>query len=100
MDWRLQIFGPVQQLMKFSTVEEAIERANSTTYGLGAAVFTNDINKAMMFANSVRAGTVWWVLSPCMYIGTGCGGGGVWFHIGLWWRPCSREIVQQKKMTQ
>ena len=49
----------MQQLLKFSTVEEAIERANSTTYGLGAAVFTNDINKAMMFANSVRAGTVW-----------------------------------------
>ncbi|KAK7116548.1 retinal dehydrogenase 2-like [Littorina saxatilis] len=54
-----EIFGPVQQLLKFSSVDEAIERANSTNYGLGAAVFTNDINKAMMFANGVRAGTVW-----------------------------------------
>ncbi|XP_076443726.1 aldehyde dehydrogenase X, mitochondrial-like [Babylonia areolata] len=56
---REEIFGPVQQLLKFSSVEEAIERANSTTYGLGAAVFTKDIDKAMTFVNGVRAGTVW-----------------------------------------
>lgn len=56
---REEIFGPVQQLFKFSSVEEALERANSTTYGLGAAVFTKDIDKAMMFVNGVRAGTVW-----------------------------------------
>ena len=52
----------MQQLLKFSTVEEAIERANNTAYGLGAAVFTNDIDKAMMFVNGVRAGTVWYAL--------------------------------------
>ena len=40
-------------------MEEALERANSTNYGLGAAIFTNDINKAMMFAQGVQAGTVW-----------------------------------------
>ncbi|KAL8568699.1 Aldehyde dehydrogenase X, mitochondrial [Nucella lapillus] len=56
---REEIFGPVQQLLKFSSVDEAIERANSTSYGLGAAVFTKDIDKAMMFVNGVRAGTVW-----------------------------------------
>jgi len=56
---REEIFGPVQQLLKFSSVEEAIERANSTSYGLGAAVFTKDINKALTFVNGVRAGTVW-----------------------------------------
>ena len=61
-DTWFQIFGPVQQLLKFSTVEEAIERANNTAYGLGAAVFTNDIDKAMMFVNGVRAGTVWYAL--------------------------------------
>ena len=65
----LQIFGPVQQLLKFSSVEEAIERANSTSYGLGAAVFTNDINKALTFANSVRAGTVWYALSTRLLAG-------------------------------
>ena len=40
-------------------MEEVLERANNTTYGLGAAVFTNDINKALMFAQGVQAGTVW-----------------------------------------
>ncbi|XP_013387582.1 retinal dehydrogenase 2-like [Lingula anatina] len=54
-----EIFGPVQQIMKFKTMEEVIERANNTTYGLGAAVFTQDINKAIKFSNSVKAGTVW-----------------------------------------
>ena len=54
-----QIFGPVQQIMKFSTMEEVIERANDTTYGLAAGVLTNDINKALAFSQAVNAGTVW-----------------------------------------
>jgi len=54
-----EIFGPVQQLLKFKTLEEVIERANATPYGLAAAVFTKDLDKALSIANSVRAGTVW-----------------------------------------
>lgn len=56
---RLQIFGPVQQIMKFKTIEEVIERANNSDYGLVAAVFTNDINKAMTISTAMQAGTVW-----------------------------------------
>lgn len=56
-----QIFGPVQQLLKFKDLDEAIERANSTKYGLGAAIFTKDLDTALTFASSVRAGTVWYV---------------------------------------
>lgn len=55
----LQIFGPVQQIMKFKTIEEAIERANDSDYGLVAAVFTTDINKAVTVSTAMRAGTVW-----------------------------------------
>ncbi len=55
----LQIFGPVQQIMKFKTVEEVIERANNTDYGLVSAVFTNDINKAITISTAMQAGTVW-----------------------------------------
>lgn len=55
----LQIFGPVQQIMKFKTIEEVIERANNTDYGLVAAVFTSDINKAMTISTAMQAGTVW-----------------------------------------
>lgn len=54
-----EIFGPVMSLMKFKTIEEAIEKANSTRYGLGAGVLTKDINIANRVARSVRAGTVW-----------------------------------------
>ncbi|XP_066294448.1 retinal dehydrogenase 2-like [Branchiostoma lanceolatum] len=54
-----EIFGPVQSIFKFKNIEEVIERANNTTYGLAAAVFTKDINKALTIANSVKAGTVW-----------------------------------------
>ncbi|XP_071791693.1 aldehyde dehydrogenase, mitochondrial-like [Asterias amurensis] len=54
-----EIFGPVQQLLRFKKLDEAIERANKTSYGLAAGVMTKDIEKALHIANGVRAGTVW-----------------------------------------
>jgi acyl-CoA reductase-like NAD-dependent aldehyde dehydrogenase len=54
-----EIFGPVQSIFKFDTLEEAIERANATNYGLGAGVFTSNVGKAMMLAQRLQAGTVW-----------------------------------------
>jgi len=54
-----EIFGPVQQLIKFSSMDEVIERANNTVYGLAAAVFTKDLETALYVSNSIRAGTVW-----------------------------------------
>eukprot|EP00794_Sanderia_malayensis_P020447 gene20447-22463_t len=54
-----EIFGPVQQIIKFKDVEEVIERANKTHYGLAAGVLTKDIDKAMTIANSIQAGSVW-----------------------------------------
>lgn len=56
---REEIFGPVQQIIKFKTLDEVIPRANNTPYGLAAGVFTKDLNKALTIANSTRAGTVW-----------------------------------------
>ena len=54
-----EIFGPVLSIIKFKDMDEVIERANATMYGLAAAVWTRDIGKAHAIANSVRAGTVW-----------------------------------------
>jgi aldehyde dehydrogenase (NAD+) len=54
-----EIFGPVMQVLKFKKVDEVIERANTTDYGLAAAVWTRDIGKAHTIAERVRAGTVW-----------------------------------------
>ena len=47
------------QIIKFKTVDEVIERANNSIYGLGAGVFTNDIGKAIYLSNSIQSGTVW-----------------------------------------
>jgi aldehyde dehydrogenase (NAD+) len=56
---REEIFGPVMSIIPFKSVDEVIARANRTTYGLAAAVWTRDIGKAHAIANGVRAGTVW-----------------------------------------
>ena len=47
---REEIFGPVQSIFKFSTLEEVIARANDTSYGLAAGVLTSNINNALTFA--------------------------------------------------
>ncbi|CAL1612038.1 unnamed protein product [Knipowitschia caucasica] len=56
---REEIFGPVMQILKFDTLEEVIERANDSQYGLAAAVFTKDLDKANYVSSGLRAGTVW-----------------------------------------
>ncbi len=54
-----EIFGPVMSIIKFKDLDEVIQRANTTMYGLAAAVWTRDITKAHAIANNVRAGTIW-----------------------------------------
>jgi len=56
---REEIFGPVMTIIKFRDLDEVIDRANKTMYGLAAAVWTRDVTKALAIANNVRAGTVW-----------------------------------------
>ena len=56
---REEIFGPVMSVIPFKDVDEVVERANRTSYGLAAGVWTRDIKKAHAVANAVRAGTVW-----------------------------------------
>jgi len=54
-----EIFGPVLSVIPFETPEEALQIANDTMYGLAAAVWTQDIDKALKFAKNIQAGTVW-----------------------------------------
>jgi aldehyde dehydrogenase (NAD+) len=54
-----EIFGPVVSVLPFKSVDEVVTRANNTHYGLAAAVWTKDIDKAHLFAKQVKAGTVW-----------------------------------------
>ncbi|KWV92344.1 aldehyde dehydrogenase family protein [Erythrobacter sp. YT30] len=52
-------FGPVMPLMKFSSEEEVIERANNSDYGLAGAVWSADEAKAVEIAEKLETGTVW-----------------------------------------
>src|SRR5690625_1529833 len=56
---REEIFGPVVVVFPFDTVEEVIERANDSDYGLAAGVWTKDIKKAHYVTSKLQAGTVW-----------------------------------------
>ncbi|CAF0753713.1 unnamed protein product [Didymodactylos carnosus] len=56
---REEIFGPVMQILKFKTIDEVIERANDSDYGLAASIFTRDLDKGIVVSNGLRAGSVW-----------------------------------------
>lgn len=56
---REEIFGPVLSLFVFDTVEEAIQRANDSEYGLAASVWTENVKKAHYIASKLQSGTVW-----------------------------------------
>jgi len=57
--FREEIFGPCVALVSFKTEDEALELANNTAYGLGAAVFTKDLVRAHRVAREIEAGMVW-----------------------------------------
>lgn len=53
-----EIFGPVLVVQPFETIDEALELANGTQYGLAAGIYTNDLNKAHWLASRIRSGYV------------------------------------------
>lgn len=57
--YREEVFGPFVVISSFKSEAEAIERANDTTYGLGSAIFTENITKAHSVARRIEAGMVW-----------------------------------------
>lgn len=54
-----EIFGPVVTIMPFDTEEQVLAYANSTTYGLSATIWTENLNRAHRVANQVKSGIIW-----------------------------------------
>ena len=52
-------FGPVVPLIPYENLDDAIRRANDTTYGLGASVWSGDLDRAKAVADRLEAGSVW-----------------------------------------
>jgi betaine-aldehyde dehydrogenase len=56
---REEVFGPVLAVLTFKTLEDAVTLANSTLYGLSAAVWSRDFDTCLAAARGIKAGTVW-----------------------------------------
>ena len=54
-----EIFGPVAVVIKFKDEAEVVKMANDSNYGLGGAVWTQDINRAIRVAKAVQTGRMW-----------------------------------------
>ncbi|KAK6920740.1 Aldehyde dehydrogenase domain [Dillenia turbinata] len=54
-----EIFGPVQTILKFKDLDEVIQRANRTKYGLAAGIFSHNVDTINTLSRALRAGTIW-----------------------------------------
>jgi betaine-aldehyde dehydrogenase len=55
----VETFGPIIPIQKVKNLEEAIELANNSQYGLGCNIYTNDMEKALTAADDIKAGSFW-----------------------------------------
>ena len=69
-----EVFGPILSIMKWRDIDEAVDLANSTQYGLTAAIWTENINTALQVGRRVQAGYVWINGVSGHYRGTSFGG--------------------------
>ncbi|KAH6662403.1 aldehyde dehydrogenase domain-containing protein [Plectosphaerella plurivora] len=57
--WKEEIFGPVAVVVRFRAEDEAVRLANDSDYGLGAAIFTTNLERAHRVAGEIESGMVW-----------------------------------------
>lgn len=95
--WREEIFGPVLCVCTFTNEAEAIELANDTSYGLGAAVMSADLERANRVANELEAGVVWVNCSQPVFANAPFGGvkrSGIGRELGVWGLDNYLEVKQ------
>jgi acyl-CoA reductase-like NAD-dependent aldehyde dehydrogenase len=56
--WQEEVFGPVLPIISFENEEEAIQLANDNQYGLGAVIYSKDIDRARYIASKIEAGCI------------------------------------------
>ena len=69
-----EIFGPVACILKFRTEDEVVQMANDSEYGLGGAVWTRDINRALRVSRAIETGRMWVNTYNAIPEGAPCGG--------------------------
>ncbi len=52
-------FGPILPVIRFSDVDDVVQRANASPYGLGASVWSSDVDRALQVAGRIESGSVW-----------------------------------------
>lgn len=85
--WKEEIFGPVLSVTAFKTEEEAVALANTTEFGLAAAVMTRDLERAERIADRFEAGVVWINCSQPTFLEAPWGGikkSGIGRELGTW----------------
>jgi betaine-aldehyde dehydrogenase len=95
--WQEEIFGPLLCVCTFSDETEAIDLANDTDYGLGAAVISGDIERAQRVANALEAGVVWVNCSQPVFVNAPFGGvkqSGIGRELGIWGLDNYLEVKQ------
>jgi betaine-aldehyde dehydrogenase len=95
--WREEIFGPVLSIRTFKDEREAVEEANDTTYGLGAAVLSSDPQRCARVARAFRAGVVWVNCSQPAFVQAPWGGmkrSGLGRELGPWGLDAFLELKQ------
>ena len=88
-------FGPVLPVLSYTDVDEVINRANSTHFGLGASIWTEDLQQAEKLAERIEAGTTWvnqhLALSPLAPFG-GTKWSGIGYIGGKWGLEGATEL--------
>ena len=92
---REEAFGPVVCAMRFANEEQAVEIANSTDFGLTAAVWTRDLPRALRLVRAVHAGTVWVNTAGQHFVGTPFGG---WKDSGVGGEECLDELLSYSQV--
>jgi phenylacetaldehyde dehydrogenase len=93
---REEIFGPVLTAMRWRDVDDLVERANDTPYGLSAGIWTNNLTEAHRIAGAIKAGTVWVNCYNLTDPGSPFGG----YKESGWGREMGRQVLEAYTETK